>query len=202
MSVTAGTGFNFDIRSESTSAGDIQIWHPQIEAGAFPTSYIPTTTAQVTRAADVASVNTLSPWYNPLEGTLVVEGIPNDNSAAVRGLSCLDDGTASNRMQLRYDSSQRASFLAVAGGSVQAGTLVSAPNSWPVGTRRKAAMSYAANAFSFSSGGEPIQTDTSGTVPTVNRLSIGFGPNAPTVNGIISSITYYPRVIDVQQASA
>jgi hypothetical protein len=47
----------------------------QMELGAFPTSYIPTTTAAVTRAGDFASVTgaDLSSWYNPAEGTFGVE---------------------------------------------------------------------------------------------------------------------------------
>ena len=60
--------------STTTAATDkVIVWGAQLEAGAFPTSYIPTTTTALTRSADVASVNTLSPWYNQTEGTVYAE---------------------------------------------------------------------------------------------------------------------------------
>jgi len=54
------TGFNLQL---SGAAIDItlRIGLPQLELGAFATSVIPTTTTALTRSADVASVNTLSP---------------------------------------------------------------------------------------------------------------------------------------------
>lgn len=47
------------------------VWGPQVEVGAFPTSYIPTSASSVTRAADVFSVPT-GAWYNPSEWTALV----------------------------------------------------------------------------------------------------------------------------------
>ncbi len=45
---------------------------PQVENGAFITSYIPTTASTVTRSADVVSITgtNFSSWYNPSEGTV------------------------------------------------------------------------------------------------------------------------------------
>ena len=51
------------------------LWGTQFEAGAFPTSYIPTTSGQVTRVADDAIITgtNFSSWFNMREGTLYGE---------------------------------------------------------------------------------------------------------------------------------
>lgn len=49
------------------------VLHNQIEVGAFPASPIPTTTAQVTRAASDPLLQTLSPWFNQSAGTFIIE---------------------------------------------------------------------------------------------------------------------------------
>jgi hypothetical protein len=54
----------------SGTGGVVQIWGGQIEAGSFSTSYIPTTTAVVTRAADVFSIPT-GGWFNATDGTAI-----------------------------------------------------------------------------------------------------------------------------------
>jgi hypothetical protein len=50
------------------------LWGFQVEVGAFPTSYIPTTSVAVTRSVDEASItgSNFSSWFNRNEGTMVI----------------------------------------------------------------------------------------------------------------------------------
>jgi hypothetical protein len=50
-----------------------EFWGAQLEAGSFPTSYIPTSGSTVTRSADVASIGVSEFGYNESEGSFVVE---------------------------------------------------------------------------------------------------------------------------------
>lgn len=173
----------------------------QLESGSTSTSYIPTTTSQVTRAEDVCSVNTLSPWYNPMEGTLVVEFVRSRINicgfagflGAANSMIALESGIgAPDLLRMRV---------------LDAGVSVATPNASNTsvaGVRYKMAGSYKANAFAASVNGGTPGTDSSGTVPAVTSLRIGRALDGAqgSLNGTISRITYYPRVIDVQQASA
>ena len=85
----------------------IYLWGAQLEVGAFPTSYIPTTTAAVTRSADVASItgSNFSSWYRQDEGTVFANATTNARHAGANTfprIASLSDGTTSNRMDLLY----------------------------------------------------------------------------------------------------
>ena len=79
VSITFTTGtviaaaIRVGIGASGTAVGRASYSAWQLEAGAFPTSYIPTTSATVTRAADNASMegSNFSSWYNQSEGTFV-----------------------------------------------------------------------------------------------------------------------------------
>jgi hypothetical protein len=53
--------------------GNVFIWGAQVEAGAYPTTYIRTTTAAVTRVADAASKTAISSLIGQTEGTIFLD---------------------------------------------------------------------------------------------------------------------------------
>ena len=69
---TVATGGGEDLQYSGTGS-KLLIALPQFELGAFATSPIETEDTAVTRLADVVTVDDLSGWYNPVEGTFVVD---------------------------------------------------------------------------------------------------------------------------------
>jgi hypothetical protein len=180
----------------------VLIWGSQLEALAFPTSYIPTTTAQVTRASDNASMTgtNFSSWFNASQGTIFSDYLMY-KSGITAGVYCFNNGTTSNRIELRG---------AVSGGDYEAivvtsGTTVADLYSGSGTTviPRKNAFSYNANNFASSLSGATPQTSSSGAVPTVNQLFIGsLSAGTSLMNGWLKKFSYYPQAVTNAQLQA
>jgi hypothetical protein len=180
----SGSG-NFNIGTRGASGSDdsidILIWGAQLEAGSFPTSYIPTSGSTVTRSADLASVEgaNFSSWYNQSEGTVFAEA--NGEGARIVGLN---DGTDFNRQELFQSGTNVFCFQKNANVNEV---------SISVATEDKSVFAYKANDYALASGGGSVVTDTSATPPTVNQMSIGNWYNETgQLNGHIKRLTYYP----------
>jgi hypothetical protein len=168
----------------------LRIGLPQLEQGAFATSVIPTTTTALTRSADVASVNTLSPWYNATAGTLYAEfSIPA--ATASRSQVTFGDGTSNERMIINNNTSLAGtSWRIVDGGVDQAEIIVT--TSFANNATVKVAGAYTINDFAMSQNGGTVGTDTSGTLPTVTTLYLGSNGTTTYATSYLRRITYYP----------
>jgi hypothetical protein len=159
-----------------------------LELGAFATSVIPTTTTALTRSADVASVNTLSPWFNASEGTIYFEG-STTNTAEAPFLTLQNGGLTDF---FRYSRAFNQSRLLVTVASGTAADLYSG-NTTTLGAVLKTAGAYKVNDFAnVLNSGTPV-VDTSGAVPTVTTLQLGSGGFLGSLGGYLRRITYYPR---------
>jgi hypothetical protein len=170
------------------------IWGAQLEQGAFATSVIPTTTTALTRNADVASMTgtNFSSWYNQTEGTLYVEGVGVNNvGSGTRRYAEINDNTSLERILVGYGFTTACRYLVSDGGATQADIGVNATTG---GALVKAAATYKVNDFQQATNGVLGTADTSGTLPTVDRMFIGQAETAAaatTLNGTIRRIAYY-----------
>ena len=171
--------------------------YANLEAGSFPTSYIPTTTTQVTRTADNASMvgTNFSSWYNQNEGTVVAEysrfGATNFQAIAYLGTAtqtdymCLVFGSGAPSNNQRFD-------VGVGSISQVSITVLTTP---ALNTVSKTAASYKINDFAATANGVIPGTDLSGAIPTVNMLGLGTGTAmaGPYLNGHIKTFKFFSK---------
>jgi hypothetical protein len=71
--INALTGVSMFFIADQNNTAQIAIWGAQLETGAFPTSYIPTSASTVTRSLDNTSMTgtNFSSWYNQTESTIL-----------------------------------------------------------------------------------------------------------------------------------
>lgn len=189
--IVTQSGANGSYTGNGTSG--LYIWGAQLEAGAFPTSYIPTGAATVTRNADVASMTgtNFSSWYNAVEGTVYTQGQTFADNSASRTFVHIDDTTTNNRIMLNRNTSRVCAFTVSVSGVNQA-DITNGPTISDGSTGFFAAV-YKLNDFAVSSAATAPATDTSGTVPTVSQMLIGSRPSGTNnINGYLRRISYYP----------
>lgn len=160
-------GINF--AGDGTSG--IYLWGAQLELGSTATSYIPTTTAPV------ASPPAVGTFWTQFDGP----------ASGTRAIVAADNNTASNNIQL-YTSATDPKFLIANGGVTQADIdagLVAAT------TQYKFVGAFATDNFAASISGGAAVTDTSGSMPAVDRFRIGTNQAGNYLNGHVAAVRYY-----------
>lgn len=198
---TAQYGSNADV---ATATGSAVIYGAQAEQTVTgqprPSSYIPTTVATSTRAAEGA-IDTLGAWFSATEGTMVAEFMPLDTTSNNAAIYSIDNVTTSERTLAYTGGAGSAIFLVIDGGVTQASLTAGAITQKAIS---RIAGAYKLNSFAASVAGATALTSFSGTLPTPTQLVLGDVaiPGTSPLNGWIRKLWYWPtRLTDLQLKS-
>jgi hypothetical protein len=185
MKVVSGTLSSF---YQGDGTGTILVWGAQLEAGAFPTSYIPTTTAAVTRSADVASISgsNYSSWANNNEGTIFSDSSIIASQIKTQVVWELSGGTVLSSLRQPQGTANR--FRAVIGD-----TFTASPGT---GESLTTGVTLAAVAYSGTVGRLQVASvgaDATGSALDATSLSIGSLAGSSQLNGRIKRLAFWPR---------
>jgi len=186
----------------------IYIWGAQLEAGAFPTSYIPTAASTRTRAADNASITgkNFSDFYRQDEGTVYssyITRVPanaNQNNATF----VIENETSTNRI-VGWNNYGKYSVFSLVENNIPnyvfTGALpkINIPVKKIIGITDSNVKIYV--------GTDALIGDFASGVPdktprNLTRMFIGVGNGYLALNGTISRLTYYPKRLPDAQLQA
>jgi len=184
-------------------------WGAQLEAGAFPTSYIPTEASAVTRNADVATMTgaNFSDWYNQAEGTFEAiwsrnATLTTANSAGFPRVFEASDGTTNNLIYLSGNASSvnEVAQLTVGGSVITTRTAaVVAAN-----TAANSVFAYKTGFISLAQNGATPSTSTAAfTAPAMTTLYLGNRNGAGrALNGHLRKLSFYKQALTSAEVQA
>ncbi len=172
----------------------VYIYGAQLEAGAFATSYIPTTTLAVLRNADDVTMTgtNFTSWYSASEGTFT-----STFSAAASTASVLVTDAAGSGRPLYI----------ISGGIVRifdGTTPINAGGTYTFGNVASAASSYGGGTMSCALNGGTVGSGAFDGSMGTSALYIGRNPAQPNeyVKGHIRKIAFYPMRFSDRQLQA
>ena len=169
----------------------VQLYGAQLEAGAFPSSYIPTTGATATRARDLAEIPTSAFGYNNGAGSLVID-VLTPVADQIMPIAYFNTSTYNNSRGLWKSNS---GITAVGTDYVRV-THDGTTTKFTIDQQTQAeytklGLSYGDSEKGVSDGGTVLSGDSRSPNPT--RLFLGGRDNGFQSQCWIKSIQYYPR---------
>jgi hypothetical protein len=154
---------------------DIEVWAGQVELATYSTSYIPTTSASVTRNADVINKTGISSLIGQTEGTLFCE-INTQISPANNWFQILD-GTANNWIFIGLDANKLRGYIRLGATTVFSDTSFTLTS----GVSAKIALAYKSGDIALYINGNQIATSSNSFTASssIDRVIFGDLNNAP-----------------------
>ena len=193
----SSTGVDLD------GTSSIFVWGAQVETGPIATSYIPTTTASVTRVKDDITQTSASSLIGQTEGTLYVEVDWREATGTIQNLININNGTGANNFVIYNSSDPQLRMYAVANS-------VNLTNQGESSTGysgiQKIAFAYADSDFELYRNGSSISTDTSGSLAalaTLTVIELGQSVGASNhANMWIRAVALYPKRLSDAECQA
>jgi hypothetical protein len=179
IAISASDSFQIGSRGvfSTSNSVSVDLWGAQLEQGAYPTSYIPTTTTALTRNADVSSKSGISDLIGQTEGTIFCDVTLNSRVNFTYFVIANSLASTDNYLGIAFLNN------AIAFESVVATVLQAKISHSNTSTGRfKIAAAYKANDFILYINGTKIGTDTSGTIPTCSQLGLNTYNQAQALN--------------------
>jgi hypothetical protein len=202
-SITSNTASLAGLRANISFGNTIQIYGGQIEIGLTLTSYIPTTTAAVTRNADNISKTGVSSLIGQTEGVIFIDCDYERTGSGVgaRKLVSLNDGTSNNLIDIFIPNGLNSMFARVRAGAGGFGSIFT--SAVPTG-RIKLAYAYKANDYALFINGSLIQSVTTGgafafsVAPSVIQVGDGEAAGDEFGGRIHQTALFKTRLTDAQ----
>jgi len=158
----------------------------------YATSYIATSGSPQTRAADLATNAGSSDLISSTEGVLYFEVAALNSINSYESIT-LSDGGVQNRIRFQFlNILNRAAVQVQIGGVNQAFKNIDFTD---ITDFNKIAIKYKQNDFSVWLNGVKIHTDTSGTIPSLNKLNFSSGSNFNNFNGKVKCVAVFKEAL-------
>ena len=181
----------------------IFFWGAQVEASPIATSYIPTTTASVTRNKDDISLTGASDLIGQSEGTIYVEVDWRLATGTNKWFLSASDGTTNNRISIRINSTNQLRMRAQADSDLKVDQGVDSSGFSGI---QKIAFAYKTDDFELYRNGSSISSDTSGSLAalaTLTDIDLGQAFNATgQANMHIRAAALYPKRLSDAECQA
>ena len=181
-------------RENGTDTTAIFLWGAQLEEGSYPTSYIPTSGASVTRNQDQFTRDGISSLINSTEGVLFVEMAALADDGTNRYLS-INDGTINNYVYFRFMTTSNRVLMRTVVSGVTINTLqitISDTTAF-----NKYAIKWKSGDYAFWINGVEELVDPSATVfsaDVLNRIDFSF-PTGDNFPAKIKQLQVYPSAL-------
>ena len=184
-------GSTINYTGDGTSG--IFVWGADLEAGAFATSYIPTTLLAATRNADAVSMTgtNFSSWFNASEGALQVNATAISASQYVSAAAIYLD--ANNYIAFSFGDLNKPRLLIRNAGTFEVNTTASAAQTSPFNQ----CVAYKSGSISFASNTTLIVNSVNKPIPSgLTALYIGSNPALGATgfsNAWLTKVNYWPQ---------